>query len=85
MSDDPQEAVRLVTAPNPAQAHIWEQVLRAAGVQCQIVGDYLGAGIGNIPGLQPEIWVQRRNLAKARQALELSEADTTATDRTNAI
>jgi hypothetical protein len=67
---DPQEVVRLLTAPNPAQASIWEQALRAAGVDCKVVGEYLDAGIGNIPGIQPEIWVHRRDLAKAREVLE---------------
>jgi hypothetical protein len=41
--------VRLVTAPNPALAHIWEQALRAEGIKCKVVGDYLDAGIGGCP------------------------------------
>jgi len=79
---DPQEVVRLVTAPNPAQAYIWEQALRAAGVKCKVVGEYLSVGIGDIPGIQPEIWVHRRDLAKAREALELPKEETTTTERT---
>lgn len=82
---DPEEVVQLCTAPNPAQAHIWEQVLLEAGIPCRVVGDYLDAGIGDIPGVQAEIWVKRRHLAEAREILELPDEQTTAADRTEAI
>ena len=72
-SDD---IVRLVAAPNPAQAHIWEQALRQAGVRCKVVGDYLSAGIGDIPGLQAEIWVHKEDVARGEQVLrEMQEAE----------
>jgi hypothetical protein len=65
----PDDIVRLVTAPNPAQAHIWEQGLREAGIRCKVVGDYLDASFGNIPGLKPEIWVHRDDVARAEEVL----------------
>jgi hypothetical protein len=77
MSANPSDdIVRLATAPNPAQAHIWEQALRQAGVRCKVVGDYLSAGIGDIPGLQAEIWVHKEDLARGEEVLrEMQEAE----------
>lgn len=75
-SDD---IVRLTTADNPAQAHIWEQALKEAGIQCRVVGDFLDAGLGDIPGLRAEIWVHRDDLAQAKEVLrqgqEVPEAE----------
>jgi Putative prokaryotic signal transducing protein len=70
-SDD---IVRLVTATNPAQAHIWEQALRDAGIQCRVVGDYLDAGVGDIPGVRAELWVHRDDVARAEAVLKEVEA-----------
>jgi hypothetical protein len=68
-----------MTAANSADAHIVEQALRAEGVGCQVVGDYLEASMGNLPGVQPEIWVHRRDLARAegilRELRSQAEAD----------
>jgi hypothetical protein len=70
MSTDPgDDIVRLVTAPNPAQAHLWEQALRDAGIRCKAVGGYLGGGIGDIPGMQAEVWVHRDDVARAEEVL----------------
>lgn len=63
------EIVRLATASNPAQAHIWAQGLQNAGIRCRVVGDYLDVGIGDIPGVQAEIWVRQNKLAEAEQVL----------------
>ena len=70
-SDD---IVRLVTATNPAQAHIWEQALRDAGIPCRVVGDYLDAGVGDIPGVRAELWVHRDDVARAEAVLKEVEA-----------
>jgi hypothetical protein len=66
-SDD---IVRLATAPNPAQAHIWQQALEEEGIQSHVVGDYLDAAIGDIPGAQAEVWVHRNDLARAEEILQ---------------
>ena len=74
MSTDPSDdIVRLVTAPNPAQAHIWEQGLREAGIRCKVVGDYLDASFGDIPGIRAEIWVHRGDLARAEEVLRAAQ------------
>lgn len=70
---DPHEVVRLVRAPNPAAAHVWEQALRSNGIDCNVVGDYLDAGLGDIPGFQAELWVHRDDLAAAEEILRNSQ------------
>jgi hypothetical protein len=67
--NDPKEVVRLTTAANPAEAHLVEQALHAEGIQCQVVGDFLDAGIGDIPGVRAEVWVHRDDLARAEAIL----------------
>lgn len=64
------EIVRLATASNPQEAYVWEQALRDEGIRCQVVGDYLDAGIGDISGLRPEVWVHREDLDRAQKILE---------------
>jgi hypothetical protein len=65
-SDD---IVRLVTAPNPFVAHAWQQALEEQGIRAQVVGDYLEAGVGNMPGLTPEVWVHRDDVTRAQEIL----------------
>jgi len=65
----PDDIVRLGTAENPAQAHVWEQALLAEGIKCMVVGDYLDASFGDIPGLKPELWVYRRNAQRAEEII----------------
>src|SRR5262245_61031300 len=68
-TEHPDDIVRLATAPNPMQAHIWEQVLNEEGIRCKVVGDYLDAGLGDIPGMSAEVWVHRDDLARAEAVL----------------
>jgi hypothetical protein len=63
------DIVKLATAGNPVQAHIWEEALKAEGVRCRVVGDFLDAGLGDIPGLSAELWVRRKDLARAEEIL----------------
>jgi hypothetical protein len=65
-SDD---IVRLVTAPNPFVAHAWQQALEEQGIRAQVVGDYLEAGVGNMPGLTAEVWVHRDDVTRAQEIL----------------
>jgi hypothetical protein len=64
------DIVHLATARNPFQAHAWEQALRQEGISCKVVGDYLDAGIGDISGFLPEIWVRRDDRTRAEKLLE---------------
>jgi hypothetical protein len=71
---DENDIVRLVTAPNPPVAHIWQQALADAGIKSRIVGDYLDAGIGNLPGIKAEVWVHRDDVARAEEVLKKGQA-----------
>ena len=71
--DTSDEVVRLTTTSNPAQAHILEQTLNAEGIRATVVGDYLDAGVGDIPGVQPEVWVRREDLARALEVLKAGQ------------
>jgi hypothetical protein len=61
--------VRLATAANSFLAHIWQQGLEREGIRCQVLGDYLDGGIGDIPGITAEIWVEPADLARAEALL----------------
>ncbi len=63
------DMVRLASAANPFEAHIWEQALLEEGIHCQVLGDYLGGGIGNVPGMRAEIWVEAADLERAEAIL----------------
>jgi len=67
------DLVRLAEAANPFQAHIWQQALEQEGIRCQVLGDYLDAGIGDIPGMAAEVWVELTDLARAEAILRQHE------------
>ncbi|HEY1860868.1 MAG TPA: DUF2007 domain-containing protein [Gemmataceae bacterium] len=70
MSTEPSDdIVRVATAENSVQAHIWEQALQDAGIRVQVVGDYLEAGFGNLQGTTPELWVHRDDVERAKAIL----------------
>jgi hypothetical protein len=61
--------VRLTSAPNSFEAGIWQQALQDEGIRCEVLGDYLEAGIGNTPGMMVELWVEAANLPRAEAIL----------------
>jgi len=69
-SKDPHDLVRFAAAANPFEAHIWQQALEHEGIRAQVLGDYLNAGIGDIPGMMAEVWVQAADVARAEAILE---------------
>lgn len=69
----PDDIVRLASASNPQEAYMWQQALEEAGIQSRVVGDYLDAGIGDISGIRPEIWVHRPDAERARALLAAHE------------
>jgi hypothetical protein len=79
-SDRTHDVVRLATAATSAQAHIWQQALEEEGISCKVVGDFLDAGFGALPGISAEIWVHRDDLAKAQEVLARPELSSEATD-----
>jgi Putative prokaryotic signal transducing protein len=67
-SDD---IVRLATAGDPQEAHLWRQALEGEGIRCHVVGEYLGSfGVAPPGHPVPEVWVLRRDAERARQILD---------------
>lgn len=64
------EIVCIARAGTPAEAHIMQNALQEEGIECNVVGDMLDAGIGNVPGLQAELWVHRRDAERAAEILQ---------------
>lgn len=80
---EPHDLVRLSTAVNPFQAHIWQQALEEEGIRCQVLGDYLDAGVGDIPGIEAEVWVEAVDRERAEAILRQHQdrsADAASTD-----
>jgi hypothetical protein len=69
-SDSGEDIVRLATADTPVQAHIWQQALADEGIESHVVGDYLDAGLGGIPGLKAELWIHRGDMTRALAILQ---------------
>jgi hypothetical protein len=67
---DRDDIVRLASAANPQEAHVWQQALADEGIRSQVVGDYLDASFGDIPGLKPELWVHRADFERAQAILQ---------------
>jgi hypothetical protein len=67
---NPHDVARLTTAANPVEAHVIEQALEAEGISSKVVGDYLDAGIGDIPGVRAEVWVHQDDLSAAEAVLK---------------
>jgi hypothetical protein len=72
-SEGTHDLVRLTTAANPFQAHIWQQGLEREGIRCRVLGDYLDGGVGDIPGITAEVWVDAADLARAEAILRQHE------------
>jgi len=69
----PDDIVRLATATNPQEAYLWQQALSEEGIQARVVGDLLDAGVGDVPGIRPEVWVHRNDAERARALLAAHE------------
>jgi hypothetical protein len=67
--DQGRDVVKVAVAPTAIQAHIWRQALADEGIDSHVVGDNLEAGFGDLPGVMPELWVVRADLARAEQIL----------------
>jgi hypothetical protein len=63
------DVVRLATATNPLEAHVWQRALADEGIRAEVVGDYLDAGLGDVPGFRAELWVHRDDVARAEAVL----------------
>ena len=41
------------------------------GIRSEVLGDYLDAGIGDIPGMMAEVWVVAAAVARAKTILQV--------------
>jgi Putative prokaryotic signal transducing protein len=80
----PDDIVRLASAANPQEAYLWQQALAEEGIQCRVVGDLLDAGVGDVPGIRPEVWVHRNDMERARALLTAHERPPNAPPEANA-
>jgi hypothetical protein len=70
--------IRLAGARDLQEAHEWRRTLEDGGVQCQIVGEYLGSfGIAPPGHSVPEVWVLQEDLERASQILDSIRAPAT--------
>jgi hypothetical protein len=67
------DIVRLASASNPQEAYLWQQALAEEGIQSRVVGDLLDAGLGDVPGIRPEVWVHRDDFERGRALLAAHE------------
>ncbi len=65
-----EDVVRLATGLNPAEVQIYKEALEDEGIRCEVVGTFLDAGLGDIPGLRSEVWVRQADLARAGAVVE---------------
>jgi hypothetical protein len=59
------DIVCLLAAVHPGQAHTRRAALEEAGIEAKVVGEYLDAAIGDIPGARAELWVHREDADRA--------------------
>ncbi len=64
------EMVRLAAASNSFQAGIWRDALRREGIRCEVLGNNLEGGIGDIPGISVEVWVDASEWKRAEAILQ---------------
>jgi hypothetical protein len=63
----------LASADNLMIATLWQQVLEAAGIRCDVRNRYIGAAVGELPADQvaPQVWVRdERDEERARALLD---------------
>ena len=74
MTHDPNDVVR-VAAGERVRIEAYRQALRDAGIDCRVVGDDLGAGLGTaLPG-SIELWVHRAAATRAAAAIARAAID----------
>jgi Putative prokaryotic signal transducing protein len=69
------DIIRLATVHNADFCRFLQQLLEAEGIRCQVVGEYLypGGFIGETSW--PELWIRRKDLARAVKVLRVAMRD----------
>ena len=68
MTADTNDLVR-VAAGSLAEVQFWHDLLREAGIESQVVGDNLAAGLGSALPESVELWVRRAAAVTAAAAI----------------
>jgi|SRR5579883_998234 len=71
MATDANDIVR-VASGSLSQTQAWRDLLRAAGIESQVVGNNLTAGLGTALPDSVELWVHRADAAAAEIAIASS-------------
>ena len=74
MQDELKDLVRVADG-DLVRIELYQQALKAAGVESRVVGDELEAGLGTALPRSIELWVRQRDVAKAKASIDLLEAD----------
>src|SRR5262245_26863905 len=64
------DIVCLATTVNPAEAHLWHNVLAEEGIESEVVGDFLEGALGGTDAGRVEVWVRREDLERAQAVLD---------------
>ena len=72
----PDDKIDRVATGSLVQVELWQQRLRAAGIDSRVVGQDLSTSFGSALTGSIELWVRRSDLARAEEVLrELEEAE----------
>lgn len=74
MTNDSSELVRVATG-DLVRIEFYQRALSDAGVDCQVVGQNLEAGLGSALPNGIELWVRRADASRAAAAITRADAD----------
>jgi hypothetical protein len=68
MTAKPNDVVKVADG-GLAEVEAWGVALRAAGIECHVVGDHLTAGYGTVLAGSVELWVHSRDAVVAAEVI----------------
>lgn len=74
-NNDPDELVEFDSYTNIADAYIAKGILETNGVQCVINGQLMSTLYFGVPGIDPRLYVRRKDLELARRIMESQPSD----------
>jgi hypothetical protein len=75
VTESPDEEIVSVARGTMIEVELWEDFLTEAGIQSKVVGTELTASYGTAMPGSVELWVHRRDAARAEEILRKAEAD----------
>ncbi len=74
-NNDPDELVEFDSYTNIADAYIAKGILETNGVPCVINGQLMSTLYFGVPGIDPRLYVRRKDLELARRIMESQPSD----------